>query len=308
MGDGKSRSDIVIAGIAVAFFISFAFFGAVTLTAYQERHADERVSAAEYQADNSAKQGESLCVEVPRQRTHACVTEPPETNPDTEYTKSDLHAQQEMAEWAYAMFLATLAGVLITAVGLIYVVRAFRLNAEATEQARIAAKAASDQAKTASDAFTAERRPWLAVSVVSVGHTQNGNFVLRLEVKNVGLGVAVNFRVIAPDEPWLRPSNSWTGQHLRRLQDAIDTARATSEHVGMALFPQQPHTEDLVISYSGHDSQYVAGYVRYYSPADADPETVHITPFLWMIQVDSDLLGRPVGATAAPFINNITPN
>jgi hypothetical protein len=56
---------------------------------------------------------------------------------------ADLRAQQEMAEWAYLMVASTIAGTIVTTFGLIYVVRAFRLNAAATEHAATAASAAA---------------------------------------------------------------------------------------------------------------------------------------------------------------------
>ncbi len=69
-----------------------------------------------------------------------------------------------MAEWAKWMFIVTGLGVLVTFVGVIYVIRAYQLNAEATNAATVAAKAA----ESSTVAFMHAERPHLMLESITM--------------------------------------------------------------------------------------------------------------------------------------------
>jgi hypothetical protein len=154
--------------IGASILTAFAAWGAWSLVEYQNDHTEKREKAAAYQTEHSAKQGESLCVQIPGKRASACVTNPPDTDANAKYTEYDLRAQQDMAEWAFVMVLVGLAGLGATVAGLIYIIRAYNLNASATDYARIAAEAATQQTKIAQQTLAAERRPWVAIDDVGL--------------------------------------------------------------------------------------------------------------------------------------------
>lgn len=92
--------------------------GAYWLDHQKQHHAEQRQSAAEYQSRASEEETARVCVSIPGRRgAEACATEPPQADPDAKYTDTDLQAQQEMAEWALAMFIASAVTTVFTAFG-----------------------------------------------------------------------------------------------------------------------------------------------------------------------------------------------
>lgn len=100
-------------------------------------------------------------------RARAAMQAPPANeDPDRKEWREerDLRAQRHMALWAMWMFIATAAGVIATGVGLLYVIRAYNLNAEATRHAATAAKAATESANS----FVRAERPHFMVDKIEL--------------------------------------------------------------------------------------------------------------------------------------------
>jgi hypothetical protein len=111
---------IVVTAVALGLVIA-GLLGWASLKGYQIDHANERVSATQHQ-ENSAEDAAQKClgeVDVPSfAQGVKCLAEAINGNREAEYSKYDLKAQQEMAEWAYAMALLTGAGLPIALIGL----------------------------------------------------------------------------------------------------------------------------------------------------------------------------------------------
>jgi len=106
-------------------------FGAGYGREYEAEHAQERVSAAQYEHSN-VEQAVKVCLSGQDQPSFAegvaCLAQAMEVNQEAKRSAYDLKAQQEMAEWAFAMLLATLATIAVTIIGVIYVARTLALS------------------------------------------------------------------------------------------------------------------------------------------------------------------------------------
>jgi hypothetical protein len=120
-----------------------ALYGGLLFVEQHRGHAEQDKRPAAYQADESEQHWEAFCSQAAGQSTATCIRQPPGSDADTQRAERDLRAQQEMADWALAMFFATVIGVVTTLIGLIYVVRAYYANVEATKAATAAADAAN---------------------------------------------------------------------------------------------------------------------------------------------------------------------
>ncbi|BBL73984.1 hypothetical protein [Methylomagnum ishizawai] len=84
----------------------------------------------------------------------------------------DLAAQQAMAQWAKYSFFTTVAGLILSAAGLVALLISLR-------HTRIATAAAESAAKVAKDALSAETRAWVSVDCMlsppELGRTQSGD-------------------------------------------------------------------------------------------------------------------------------------
>jgi hypothetical protein len=219
-------ADAAIGAIAALALVAFATLSWLSYREYESQHREERETAANHRTDHRAEQGEAFCVEIPRQRARACVMQPPEPDADAKQAEYDLRAQQDMAQWAYAMFLATVAGLFVTAVGLIYVVRAFRLNAIATEHAANAA----DSAARANEHFVESVRAHVAIMNVGMTAQEGMPDALWVTIKNVGQSRASAVRIA--DHTWFGPPD--------------DEAEYELEETGVLdLAPGQEFTESM---------------------------------------------------------------
>ncbi len=160
------RSDLALGIVVVAVVVGvIATLGFWKLAEQQARHERPHNDAAAHDTRDPGEQREADCRSIPGAKTTVCVVEAPDSTADQQRANQDLHAQQEMADWALGMFFVTLASVATTIIGLIYVVLAYRLNAEATQYASKAADAATDANKQTRAQFVAERRPWISCEI-----------------------------------------------------------------------------------------------------------------------------------------------
>lgn len=155
MSDGDWRPIIALGIVALLLFAPPAFqrFGS-----YQARHAEERIQASQYDTGASRQHGEARCSTVTGQGSFTCSIEIEQASEADAYAKYDLRAQQEMAQWALGVLIATIAGVAVTLAGLVFIVAAYRLN---REQLDIQRQAAQD----AREAFEEAERPLFFISI-----------------------------------------------------------------------------------------------------------------------------------------------
>jgi hypothetical protein len=173
--------------LGVGLIIATLLIFAATLNQYKENA--ERAQYAAYQQHNGTEK-DALATTGAHGEAES---PPPNPTPSREEWRSeqDLGAQQEMARWAVWMFLASLASVVITAIGVIYVARTLDHTRLATEAAITAANAA--QASASIDA--AVNRPWIMAHarVVKVLHVSADKIAARIRftAENIGARPAI---------------------------------------------------------------------------------------------------------------------
>jgi hypothetical protein len=101
--------------LATAFIVWFFLL----ISDYQNQHAQQRQYASKYEAETSEHYADS-CLKEPVSVTTIikCVINSIDANREAQRSQYDLQAQQEMAEWAYSLFLLTGAGLVISLFGL----------------------------------------------------------------------------------------------------------------------------------------------------------------------------------------------
>lgn len=83
----------------------------------------------------------------------------PDTHDEEKRANRDLAAQEEMATWARRTFYGSLAGIIVSAVGLIVIVYSLRLNDDATRTAQAAVRIAEA-------ANEIQSRAWISIDCV----------------------------------------------------------------------------------------------------------------------------------------------
>ncbi len=109
-----------VAGIAVGWLVQW---GARSFEAYRFQHSNERIQAAKYEYEGAKDYVEGCLhgVAPSFDKGVACLAEGIEANREAKRSEYDLRAQQDMAEWAYAMFLVTGGGTAIAIFGIVLV-------------------------------------------------------------------------------------------------------------------------------------------------------------------------------------------
>ena len=106
-----------VAGIALGLIISLTiWYGWNSVRIYQIEKAEQRQSVARTEARNIHECFSSI--EMPAFIT--CLYEVTQSDPDAERSDYDLQAQQEMAVWAYAMLLSSIAVIVITSIAAVF--------------------------------------------------------------------------------------------------------------------------------------------------------------------------------------------
>lgn len=162
----------------------------------------------------------------------------------------DLSAQKEMARAAWAMFLATIVGVIIGGASLFLIWRTVVYAREAAQAARdavgeaeratAAAREAVEEAQNttriATLSYEADVRPLLKIainkSIVCTVAPEGIQFIASIDVANVGKGVAVdvllNCQILSLDDWEADPA---------LVQNALDIWGRDGEGRGFAVFP-----------------------------------------------------------------------
>lgn len=195
MSDGDERPKSTL-GLITAAIISLVVLGAVTcfafwswdsLSRYQDEQAAQREQAAQAYAEDANNGERRLCVRVAARRAEACVVEPEASEGERETAKSDLQAQQDMAQWGYGVLLASVGTFVLTLVG----VGLLGWTLLATQQTLREAEAATEVAR---EIGQAQVRAYLAIENVSVGWNEGENGLrVHFSVSNAGNSPAQGF-------------------------------------------------------------------------------------------------------------------
>jgi len=196
-----ARHGGVSALLGAAFV--FAVVGGVSLNRQQSEHAEQYNRATGEEPEDPPQQIQAECVQVPRTSRTTCIIDAPIPQPDERTATADLKAQQEMADWALAMFFATGVGVLVTFAGVIYVAMTLhetrRMSAEAAK-ATAASETAAAAAVAANTGFVEsskrELRAYVHVAKAEILDVKAGSYPQHLlQIQNAGQTPAYNLQV-----------------------------------------------------------------------------------------------------------------
>lgn len=152
----------------------------------QQAHASERAEDA-YSRCYSIFGASVLCV----QNDQAAAA-------DSERSEDDLQAQQDMAEWAKWITIATGLQVFVGLGGLVGLMVTIYLSNRATKAATAATEAGIRAADAAEKAYLSDNRPWIKIAPVVVGPIDflRGEVDAQFQVDNVGKSPALNVRIL----------------------------------------------------------------------------------------------------------------
>lgn len=133
---------LTVGSIATAVVL---FWGLLQVWGYQREHSDQRQNVSNYEAPTSDDYS-SGCLKdgVTFRRIAECLIKSVDANREAQRSNYDLKAQQEMAEWAFAIVLLTGAQAVFGLFGIVLLVQ---------------------NLSTAREAIHADNRPWLDFSV-----------------------------------------------------------------------------------------------------------------------------------------------
>lgn len=116
------KTGLVLAFIAV--ILGSGYYSWHYFSSYQKRHANERVSASEYEAATTQKSPDTclpIMAESGMVAWFTCLADAVSADGNAKKADYDLNAQQDMAEWALGMFIVTVWLTVITLVGVYFV-------------------------------------------------------------------------------------------------------------------------------------------------------------------------------------------
>ena len=102
-------------------FIAFCLWAYFSIQSYSTEYAQYREGQAEQESSDSEEQHQTTCRIIPLSLTIECIENSAPSNQQANYAYEDLQAQQDMSVWAYGMLLVSVAMLVVTAAGVIYV-------------------------------------------------------------------------------------------------------------------------------------------------------------------------------------------
>lgn len=295
---GLRRADLALGGLATALVLVVLALGAFAYSEQDRQQRREREQAAQHETNDSEQQWEAVCTEITRACTTTCIIQPPHTEAETQRAERDLRAQEQMASWALLMFFATVIGVITTIIGLIYVVRAYFINAQATRHASEAAKAATAANQQTRAQFIAQQRPWLSCDVRDVrAHTSKKDVTLMMEfvLTNHGQSPATAVEIC------INKIGPYDDEHksLFKHMTVVERQRGTED--GDVVFPSEAAPLKLTRGFGvPYDAPaQITGWIRYRFEGAT---RYHLTPFRLVIGMRVKMFDD------GPRIDNVTVN
>jgi hypothetical protein len=158
-----------------------------TNAAYQKNSGYDR----EKSADEIAKS----CENVEPINFRDCIRKNLETYYQDQAANIDLQAQQEMAFWAFWLFVSSVLGIIISAFGVLLLIRSLSMARSGNK----AAFAAVNVAAQANEIAKQQNRPWIVPICSAEKRKHDGTFGVSFCAKNSGNSPAMNVEVYAVD-------------------------------------------------------------------------------------------------------------
>lgn len=188
---GDWRTHFAIRGIAIAALV--LLFPVAWLYNYSEKHAQERQAAASKQLKGSDQKRPASCIDVATSKSFPCFVDVTQSEPSEDYTAYDLKAQQDMAEWAFAMFVASALGVVITGAATYWVAMTLHETRRLVNEAEKTTKAAEETTKTTREIGEAQVRAYVAPLIPGIAFDESLRPNFRVRLANTGNSPALWF-------------------------------------------------------------------------------------------------------------------
>lgn len=159
-----------VIGVVCAFFIAILF--------------ESKASHDSYRGNASTTQSaqkQETCIEA-ASLFRICSKEQGESPEEAQRAKQDLNAQQEMADWAFYMLIASVTGVGISLAGFVFLF-----------QTLIETRSTANAAVAANDLQRLSQRPWVDITLDDIGAfsaVPGGHTDAYIQVKNIGNFIA----------------------------------------------------------------------------------------------------------------------
>lgn len=233
------RVSLAFVGFVIAVAVIVSAVG--LFSSYQRENREARERDTKNRAESARYQAEAECIGQPSGALSECLANAKYAEERASEPNHDLKAQQDMAEWGYAMWWTTLFGTLISTVGVLLVylnLRAFQADVEAARRDAIVANERFQQQlikmdaanQIAQDTGRKQVRAYLTVDNASaffIGLPEGGvtvpHFRFNLTLKNTGLSPARKIR--------FNLQLTWRtkdGQNVEQKTIAIDPISAQS--------------------------------------------------------------------------------
>jgi hypothetical protein len=163
---------IVALGI-VALFSFISAWGWLSYLEYQNQHNKQRESVTQYKVE-TVEQYFDVCIKEDTSIVNIskCFSQSIDANRNAQRSQYDLQAQQDMAEWAYALFLLTMAGLIVSVAGLIFLFWSLRQTRTAIKDNR--------------EIGEAQTRAYIYVADVVIVRRPNNNIQAVISFSNTG--------------------------------------------------------------------------------------------------------------------------
>ncbi len=245
----RGGPPLLVSAIFVAVF-AFLFIGlafsegrrAGEQEIHQQRHTAEYTAQSEEQIAQCGTFGEAKAVSE-------CVTKVIEATNEHKRSEREIVAQTDMAQWAFWMLIVAIFTFGVTAAGVWYVRSTLEQTRIATAAALDTAAAAHEMNKIALEAATADRRPWIKITVRIGGRVvpnRDGHFhaFFGVTMENIGRTPASGVWPEVEITPWPRTNVVEGGKAYTAALN-----RNFTGSVGYTILPGEQETINMGVNF-----------------------------------------------------------
>lgn len=190
----RGRGDHIIAAIRIVFGLALAIVLALLVWTISSEYAQHSLKArghAQQYAKDTPDRVQRACAGREAAALYECVAKEIEATREDQRSEYDLSAQNQMADWAFWMMVATIVTALLTGWALFYIKRTLDATREAVEDTSEATLAMKEANKITRDIMELEHRPILEFMGFAIEpfSRQDGPFPIAMLVarwRNIG--------------------------------------------------------------------------------------------------------------------------
>jgi hypothetical protein len=197
----RSKRDQTVAGAFCAIALLGTVFLAYNIGSSQGTHQGAQQEAARQYSQNAYQDALRACAGGEEAAAIECIREAVISSEEQSNSRQDLQAQQDMADWAFWMLIATCFTLGVTALGVWFVKRTLDATLQAVEDTGRATEEMRKANAIAQKMGEIQVRAYLSIEKVEIGFNQSGNLLLHVQVRNSGNSPAKLVRFVGDIEP-----------------------------------------------------------------------------------------------------------